>query len=247
MRDYKPYALALGANSAVLYWIGHNLVNYVKTNPENQEEIEHIIDYLVSPDAPANIVKMSYESAAKNTEKWTKALIKKGKHIKETEKDTTVVLDFKDGFKIVRLVGKNAYEREGYLMRHCVGSYYGSSKEIYSLRDKDNMPHCTMEKDQQVKGKGNGNIHPKYVGYVVKFLEHIGMTVGDSEMLHLGYINVSKFKDQLKVDTKFFNEKYVSDDEKLYGKDGKEFASLELLDVKPLVRQVSEFEIKLGI
>src|SRR5262249_15447219 len=150
---------------------------------------------------------------------------------------------FKDGFKIVQLVGKNAYEREGYLMRHCVASYHGSSKEIYSLRDQDDMPHCTMEKDQQIKGKGNGNIHPKYVGYVVKFLEHAGMTVGDSEMRHLGYINIEKFKEYLSKDTKCFNGKYVPEDEKLIGLDGKEFASLDLWDIKPLVKQVSDTEL----
>ena len=54
------------------------------------------------------------------------------------------------------------------------------------------MPHCTMEKDKQIKGKGNGDIHPKYVHYIVKFLEHVGMSVSDSEMKHLGYVNVSE-------------------------------------------------------
>jgi hypothetical protein len=54
-----------------------------------------------------------------------------------------------------------------------------------------------MEKDQQVKGKGNGDIHPKYVDYVVKFLEHTGMTVGDGEMRHLGYVNAEALIDEL--------------------------------------------------
>ncbi len=246
---YKEYAQALNANDQVLSWIDSVLKNYLKNNKLDvaQDQVEHIIDYLVSPDAPQkNLTAMSYTDAFKNAEKWMKVQIKKGEHIKETAKDTKVVLDFKDGFKIVQLVGKNAYEREGYLMRHCVASYYGSSKEIYSLRDSDNMPHCTMEKDQQVKGKGNGNIHPKYVGYVVQFLEHVGMTVGDSEMAHLGYINVEKFKKDLSKDTKYFNKKYVPDDEKLLDKDGKEFASLDLFDVKPLIKVISDTELKIN-
>lgn len=230
---YKEYAQSLEANEQVILWIEHTLANYLKDNKPTQDETEHIVDYLVSPDAPQkNLTAMSYKDALKNTEKWTKKLIKKGEHMKEVKKDTKVVLDFKDGFKIVQLVGKNAYEREGYLMRHCVASYYGSSKEIYSLRDKDNMPHCTMERDQQVKGKGNGNIHPKYIGYVVKFLEYIDMEVGDSEMAHLGYINVEKFKDDLDRKTEYFKDKYVLDDTKLMTKDGKEFASLELWEYK---------------
>jgi hypothetical protein len=246
--NYKEYALALEAKNQteVIYWIEHNLANYLKNNIENQDDIEHIIDYLSSDDAPKNIIKMSYSAAQKNTEEWTKKLIKKGEHIKEVATDTEVVLDFKDGFKIVKLIGKNAYEREGYLMRHCVASYYGSSKEIYSLRDKDNMPHCTMEHDQQVKGKGNGNIHPKYVGYIVQFLEYIGMTVGDSEMDHLGYINIEKFKEYLSDDTKFFNKKYIPDNEPLINKEGKEFASLDLLDVKPLIKESIDTELEIN-
>ena len=150
---YLNYAKTFNANEEVQFWISHNLANYLKSNPENQDEIEHIIDYLVSEDAPKRFKGMSYEEAKKASEKWTKVQQKKGEHIKEKESDTETVLDFKDGFKIVKLVGKAAYEREGYLMRHCVAFYYGRSVEIYSLRDKDNMPHCTMEKDNQIKGK----------------------------------------------------------------------------------------------
>ena len=105
-------------------------------------------------------------------------------------------------------------------MRHCVASYYGNSAVIYSLRDAENMPHCTMEKGSQVKGKGNGSIHPKYVGYIVAFLEEIGMTVGDNEIQDLGYFNAEKIKKDLHKDTKFFNKIYLHEDEKL--KDKKE-------------------------
>ena len=38
-------------------------------------------------------------------------------------------------------------------MSHCVASYYGRDVEIYSLRDKKNLPHCTLEKDNQIKGE----------------------------------------------------------------------------------------------
>lgn len=72
-------------------------------------------------------------------------------------------------------------------MKNDYTGYADSGKEIYSLRDADNMPHCTMERDQQIKGKGNGDIHPKYIDYVVRFLEHMDMKVRDSEMEHLGY------------------------------------------------------------
>lgn len=161
---YLEYAKTFGASEEVQFWIAHNLVNYLEKNPEVQDEIEHIIDYLISKDAPARLRGMAYAEAKSNAEKWVKAQAKKGEDIKETDKDTETVLDFNDGFRIVKLVGENAYKREGFLMRHCVASYFGKNTEIYSLRDKDNLPHCTMEKDQQIKGKGNGDIHPRYVG-----------------------------------------------------------------------------------
>jgi hypothetical protein len=87
--------------------------------------------------------------------------------------DYEVILDFKDGFKFVKLLSESCYQREGKLMSHCVASYYGRSVEIYSLRDSSNNPHCTIEKDRQIKGKGNGKIDLKYIDYVVKFLEKL--------------------------------------------------------------------------
>lgn len=145
MQKYLEYSKAFGASEKVEKWITSTLKNYLDKNSPSQDEVEHIIDYFLSDEVPQRIEHMAYAEAKSNTEKWNKALIKKGEHIKETEKDTEIILDFKDGFKIVKLVGKNAYEREGYLMRHCVASYFGNDKTILSLRDKNNNPHCTIE------------------------------------------------------------------------------------------------------
>lgn len=153
-------------------------------------------------------------------------MIKKGKNIIELEGDVELIKDFRDGFRIVKLVGKTAYDREGFLMAHCVGSYFGSNKEIYSLRDGKNMPHCTMEKDQQIKGKGNGSINPKYIKYVVAFLEEIGMKVGDNEMKNLGYINVEKIRDKLhRTKNKFYNQKYLFEQDQWIDLDGGNIAN----------------------
>jgi hypothetical protein len=216
METYLNYITAFGGDNQdkVIAWAKSTLANHLKTNPEVQDEIEHILDYLLSGKAPKNIAGMAYAEVKKNTDKWNKALVAKGEHIKETARDIETILDFGDGFKIVKLIGKNAYEREGYLMRHCASSYFGKGKEVYSLRDSKNMPHATMEKNQQVKGKGNGDIHPNYVHYVVKFLEHIGMTVGDNEMEHLGYVNVEDIlkKEPYLVFPELYNNKYFKKD-----------------------------------
>jgi len=248
--NYRNYAKHLNANEFVIKWIDTVLGSYLEKSKKDipTEEVEHIIDYLIQADK--KISRMSYADAKTNASKWTKSLQKKGEHIEESKEDTEIVLDFKDGFKIVKLIGKNAYEREGYLMRHCVASYFGKDVEIYSLRDKDNMPHCTMEKDRQVKGKGNGDIHPKYVGYVVKFLEHIGMTVGDSEMKHLGYVNIEKIKDDIdikSIEKYLFNNKYLLKDKKDEIKDrkGKQKIDLDMLEVFDLI-EVEKDSLKIA-
>lgn len=178
----------------VVNWIDKNLANYLKKNEENQSEIEHILDYLNSDKAPTRIKYMSYDEAKSGADKWMKTLIKKAANIVETEQDTEITFDFKNGMKLVKLVGKAAFAREGHLMSHCVSSYSNkTSSYIYSLRDKRNMPHCTIEvlktgkEINQIKGKGNGSIHPKYAPYVIKSLEKIGKKLKGHDMTYLGY------------------------------------------------------------
>ncbi|MFA5396660.1 MAG: PcfJ domain-containing protein, partial [Methanogenium sp.] len=205
MDQIIAYARHLNANDFVITWIERVIGKYLKKNAVEIEEIEHIIDFLISPAAPRRISRMSYLEARASAERWNKTLQKKGTSINESKTDTQIILDFKDGFKFVKLIGKAAYEREGYFMRHCVASYFDRDLEIFSLRDKQNMPHCTIEKDKQIKGKGNGDISPKYIDYVVRFLEHTGMNVRDSEMAHLGYETV-KFGEYAK--TKLYRDRY---------------------------------------
>ncbi len=180
--------------SEVKNWIGSNLSNYLKKNQENQGEIEHILDYLNSDAAPNRLRKMSYIQAKSNAEKWLKANSKKGRNIEETNEDVKIVKRWKN-MRLVKLIGENAFKREGFLMGHCVASYYGKSEtSVYSLRDSKNMPHATLEvvennsAVQQIKGKGNGAIHPKYIKYVINILEKVfKMPVRESEMTNLGY------------------------------------------------------------
>jgi hypothetical protein len=210
---FTEYAKHLEADDKVVGWTQTVLDKYLKTNNPTTSEVEHIIDFLVSDKAPKRLGRVSYTQAKEKTEAWVLQLNKEAGDLKETKKDTQVVLDFKDGFKVVRLVGKTAYEREGKLMRHCVSSYFGKDDEIYSLRDKFNKSHCTMSKSsQQIKGKGNGDIHPKYIDYVIKFLEWSGLTARESEMKHLGYKKVMFPKYCL---NKMFNGEYVPSGEEV--------------------------------
>ena len=201
----------------VKMWIQTVLIAYLKKESENQGEIEHIIDYLNSPQAPKRLVRMSYDQAKASTDKWLKAMVKRGDNIIETDEDVKIILKSKStGYRLVKLIGENAFKREGFLMKHCVASYANKTDtEVYSLRDSNNNPHCTIEVQQkngqiaQIKGKGNGPIHPNYIRYVLKILKYFKMEIRDSEMQNLGYFLPS---DGLRsfIDSNFQEFQYIS-------------------------------------
>ena len=206
-------------------FINRQIKNHIKDNPENVGEIEHIIDLLNSKDCPQDLKTVSYSEMKNRAENWVKKLIKKAEKVVEVETDTKIEIDFEDGMKLVRLVGKSAFNREGNLMSHCVGSYHGKDVKIFSLRDHKNNPHCTIEVDQginQIKGKGNGSIHPKYIEYIIKSLDHFGLKVRSSELENLGYSQLSedlwKLVEREFIGIKSLNydgEKFLYNDSKL--------------------------------
>lgn len=197
MSEILKYAIGMNANEEVLGWINSVYKNYAAKHPTSHE-IEHIIDYLVSPLAPSRLRKMSYTDAKRKAGEWSKANQKKGKGLTDSKDDIEIIHDFLDGTKIVQLKTKTAFQREGFLMSHCVGGHSPDDKNclIYSYRDKNNMPHATFEvrKDNesinQIKGKGNGPIHPKYIHPILAFLKSIGMEIRPNDMQNLGYHHI---------------------------------------------------------
>ena len=162
----------------------------------SQTEVEHVIDYL-NARAETHTLRLrraSYESVLHQAEQWVERMNRKAEGVVETEEDTEVVRTWDSGFRLVKLTGKAAFEREGALMSHCVSSYYNKSNTtIYSLRDHKNNPHCTLEVTgddksfNQIKGKGNGSIHPKYIKYILDILTDWNISVRGSELSNLGY------------------------------------------------------------
>ena len=215
MNNIINYAIGLNAKENVIQLMQKEF-NYQSTKEEDIAEWEHIIDYLIHKDFD-NLDWASFQLLKEKARKWTEMLGRNVIRIDEEEGiDYKTVLDFEDGFRFVKLLSEKAYTREGNLMRHCVASYYNRNVEIYSLRDSFNKPHCTVEKNKQIKGKGNGDISPKYIHYVVEFLEFMGMNVRETEMENLGYKKVAFLeyvKDSYK--SKMFRGKYVKENEKL--------------------------------
>ncbi len=233
--ELKKYLKGMLSEQFKIDWIVKQVENgKIKT----QQEAEHMADYLAQA-RYKSLDRATYEQIKKKTNEWLQNLIKKGKSIKlKANKDYKIVKKYKNGFKFVKLISREAYEREGKFMRHCVASYYGKNDEIYSLWDRKNEPHCTISTNsQQIKGKGNGSIHLKYVKYVVDFLEYLGVDVRDSEMRNLGYYNIKKIRKYLSKETikQLFKGKYWHESVKLIDKECNEFYDFELLDIKPLI------------
>ncbi len=104
-------------------------------------------------------------------------------NIEEEEKnalkqDTMFIMDLGDGITVVKLLSSKALSKEAEYMHL---SIYGhdrvenGSKQVYSIRDKDGLPHVTIEvKAGEVidcKGKYNRSISKNiYLPYVQKFV-----------------------------------------------------------------------------
>lgn len=206
LEQLEVYAKHLNANSEVLGWLRTTGAKALKTSFLKlqtricESDMEHILDFLVSSAAPPRLQKMSFADAKRKASEWSKTQQKKGKNLTDSEEDIETIHDFLDGTRIVRLKTKTALQREGFLMGHCVGGYSVENKNqhIYSYRDVKNMPHATFEVQKQnneilqIKGKGNGVIHPKYIHPILAFLKAIGMNIRPSDMVNLGYHHVDK-------------------------------------------------------
>lgn len=200
----EEYAKHLNASAEVLGWLRTTgKKSYTKAFAGLRDltsELEHILDFLVSPVAPQRLQKMSYADAKRKAGEWSKTNQKKGRDIVDGADDIETIHDFLDGTRIVRLKTKQALQREGFLMGHCVGGYSPDSANcmIYSYRDEKNRPHATFEVSKraneivQIKGKGNGSIHPRYIHPILAFLKAVGMDVRPNDMANLGYHHVEK-------------------------------------------------------
>lgn len=199
LEQLKEYAKHLNASSEVISWLDTSGKKAILSKKIDQGQMEHILDFLVSNQAPSRLQKMSVVDAKRKATEWSESQQKKGKHLKDSDEDMETIHDFLDGTRIVVLKTKKALQREGFLMGHCVGGYsIQDNQKIYSYRDNNNMPHATFEVKKsnneivQIKGKGNGAIHPKYIHPILAFLKTIGMNIRSSDMVNLGYYHIHK-------------------------------------------------------
>ena len=166
---------------AIEAWVKRNQNHFKDSNEKN-----HLIEFLTHEYANKNSINFSHFQCVIKAEEWVRELNKKSNvsvgRIKE-------VMNF-GNLKIVRLLDQDSRSWEGSLMKHCVASYTDQD-ELYSLRDAENIPHCTIEvkekKIRQIKGKANGAVKPEYIAPVLKFLNEKKIKVSSNEMKNIGY------------------------------------------------------------
>ena len=132
-------------------------------------DIRYIVDYLNGAENVAKEVwDLNFPQMMHAAESWHDEF--KGKVSTGDYETKDTVHDFGNGFTMVKVPSEDL-EAEGDKMGHCVGGYCEyvdrGSTTIFSLRDKKNEPHVTIEvqgEEQivQIKGKGNDTPVEKY-------------------------------------------------------------------------------------
>ena len=127
-----------------------------------RERLAGILDWLRSDEGPAlgsDWSKVSLEQAERAEKAWIeargKAAAKRDMDAEDAEGSRLYAEvpgagpDGREGWRWVEVESAGALDREGALMKHCVGSYAKDvaegTKSIYSLRDAENKPWLTLE------------------------------------------------------------------------------------------------------
>jgi hypothetical protein len=119
-------------------------------DPTQPDNIPHIADWYAS-NSPTrrgvDIMQLNWEQATDKVKEWDDEL--QSQMDEQQAAGGTVVADAGDGWTIRQITNGEEAKAEGNAMGHCVGGY-GQAIEsgqtlIYSLRDKGNNPHTTIE------------------------------------------------------------------------------------------------------
>lgn len=168
-----------------------------------RDKIQHALDWMKSDAAPERLDRLTVPEALKQADAWTQALLKK-KDLEITEGGEKTIKQYPDGYSWREMASEAALGREGKLMGHCVGGYWknvaSGEVSIWSLRDPNNQPHCTVELHpgaqfvRQIKGKQNASVVKKYHGYVKDLLNDklAGWEVDSSELGNAGMFYLEK-------------------------------------------------------
>jgi hypothetical protein len=153
------------------------LANCYEKEPNEIEENElaGIVDYVAAENP--NLENRSWSEVLDSAHNWHIQF--RNKAGIGSYKTKVVVHNYGNGYTMVKVPVEDL-KTEGDLMGHCVGGYTKYVREgectIYSLRDKSNKPHVTIEIDKrgvvvQIQGKENSEPVSKYHDMIVEWVE----------------------------------------------------------------------------
>lgn len=155
-------------SEAIKKWVERNEEKF-----RDEDEKSHLIDFLNDKWSQKNSINFSYEQALEKADKWIEEIQESHKNLKKSG-EVEVVTSFPDGFSVVKLLDQTSKDWESLHMGNCIARIHSGNPGIYSLRDKDQIPHVSIDIENgevyEIKGKGDSKVAARYLNYVLKFL-----------------------------------------------------------------------------
>lgn len=174
-------------------WAKKRLAEHLRADrPEmSADDWAGLTDWLTSlpvehPKMPGKMWKVTFQQALEMQAKWhhamearrTRITAQHGKFKGDAHAvEALCVADgLSKGWRWVRVTTPEGMDYEGDAMGHCVGRGTYDDKTIFSLRDPDGLPHCTVEWDagnrvvHQVQGRANKAVVERYHEAVRSFV-----------------------------------------------------------------------------
>lgn len=181
-------------------WAEKRLQQYFNLHAQlpSNDEIIGVKDYLASLTQEDKIRqklnKVSWRDAVQLQRKWHEAIARKSAKITQFEGDAEakIFINCDTGYNWIELTTPEHLDFEGNAMGHCIGKgWYDKSKNrFFSLRDKNNLPHVTIEFNPkineyvQIQGRANKPVIANYWEYAVRLFNALGAENGPNKFAH---------------------------------------------------------------
>lgn len=175
-------------------WAAKRLQRYFNLHARlpSEHEMCGVKDYLSSLTESDKIRqklnKVSWQDAVQLQKNWHEDIARKSAKMKDFGGDSggDTLIDCDDGYNWIELKTPEQFDFEGNAMGHCIGkgSYDNSKNRFFSLRDRSNLPHITVEFDPrankytQIQGQTDKPVIKSYFKYMRTFFERFGQYNG---------------------------------------------------------------------
>jgi hypothetical protein len=191
----------------IRFWKTHNLKYYIKKqrfigNAFPDDFFKDIFEWLDSSDVDSYLKQIQKLSVPFVYEKATDYQAKKYKNYLLTNSDDDIKDDylFSNGYKIVKIITKDAMNKESKNMKNCLhGIDVDDGESFYSLRDAFNRSHVTINvvsnEILQIKGKANSMVRNRYFLMIREWISFRQLYVSDSNNFY--YLNAVRVGNEI--------------------------------------------------